>query len=223
MNIVAIDTVSGIISVSAAGTAGRCTMSLESTVQHAETLTDLLAKAISTAGFTPQETERVICAEGPGSFTGLRIAYAAAKGLQLAAGCSLYAVPTLYCYARPFLSWDGKLISVMDARKKRFYCQIFAQGTQSGDAMDCTPEEAFSQIDNNDSVLITGPDADIFISGTDRFSDTSRIISIPSGKNGISSTMIEIALAGDTQYTWEVADHDGPRYVRKSDAEYARK
>ncbi len=223
MNIVAIDTVSPIISVSAAGPVGRCTMSLESPVQHAETLTDLLERTITTAGFKIRETERIICAEGPGSFTGLRIAYAAAKGLQLAVDCPLFSVPTLLCYAHPFLSREETLVSVMDARKNRFYCQIFSHGKEIGEVMDCAPGEVLSQIDKDASILITGPDADLFVSDTGNFSSTSRILSIPSGKTGISSVMIEIALAGDTLYTCEVADHNGPRYVRKSDAEYARK
>lgn len=223
MNMVAIDTVSSIISVSAAGPAGRCTMTFESTVQHAETLTDLLEKTITIAGFTPRETRQVVCAEGPGSFTGLRIAYAAAKGLQFAADCPLVAVPTLYCYAHPFLSWNGTLISVMDARKNRFYTQCFVHGKQTGEPQDNTPEEIFSQLDQKSSVLVTGPDADLFISRADPEFDNSRILSIPSGKNGISSVMIEIALGGETPYTCSVPDYAGPRYVRKSDAENARK
>lgn len=223
MNMVAIDTVSGIVSVSALGPAGRCTMALESTVQHAETLTDLLAKTMGTAGFTPPQTEQVLCAEGPGSFTGLRIAYAAAKGLQLASECPLIVIPTLFCYAYPLLSLKGTIISVMDAKKNRFYAQVFHQGKQYGEVCDCSPEEIFSEIDRNNPVLVTGPDADLFSSRAQPLPDKSRILSIPSGRNGISSVMIEIALAGDTQYTCRVDDYAGPRYVRKSDAENTRK
>lgn len=223
MNMVAIDTVSGIVSVSAFGPAGRCTMTLESTVQHAETLTDLLEKTMATAGFTPPQTEQILCAEGPGSFTGLRIAYGAAKGLQLASKCPLVVIPTLFCYAYPLLSFKGTLISVMDAKKKRFYAQVFHHGTQDGEVRDCSPEEIFLEIDRDNPVLVTGPDADLFSSHADPVPCKSRILSIPSGKNGISSVMIEIALAGDSQYTSRVDDYAGPRYVRKSDAENARK
>ena len=221
MNMVAIDTVSAILSVSASGPAGQCTMSLDSKRQHAEPLIDLLEKTIQTAGFSPRETELLLCAEGPGSFTGLRIAYAAAKGIQLAADCPLLAVPTLTCYAHPFRSWNGTLISVLDARKNRFYTQCFVNGIQTGEPCDNTPEEVLSTIDRATPILITGPDSDLFASCcTPELMKT--VTSIPFGQGGISSEMIQIAMTGDTQYTHTVTDYAGPRYVRKSDAETAR-
>ncbi len=223
MNFLALDTVSQTLSVTADGPAGRCTVSLESKIQHAETLIPLMGTALEQAGFSAVETDIVLCAEGPGSFTGLRIAYAAAKGIRLAAGCPLVPIPTLQCYAEEFRTWPGKVLSVLDARKKRLYVQLFSGGEPISNPQDCTAEEVLANIVPDGPLLITGPDAALvtgFPGGTD---NNAQYTILPFGQTGISRQMIEIALRRPEDYTEKTDDYAGPEYVRKSDAETSRR
>lgn len=219
MNIVAIDTVTETLSVTAAGPAGTSTISLSNKIQHAETLIGVLETAISQAGFSPKETGRVLCAEGPGSFTGLRIAYSAAKAIQLASDCPLLPIPTLLCYAYPFRSWKGTVVSILDAKKARFYAQLFKNGNPLTEELDCTPEELIDIIKSYDSLLLTGPDAPLFQTISDHHLSMIHYELLPYGNHGVSLEMMHIAMSDLEHYTKSINDYAGPRYVRKSDAE----
>ncbi|HHU35883.1 MAG TPA: tRNA (adenosine(37)-N6)-threonylcarbamoyltransferase complex dimerization subunit type 1 TsaB [Treponema sp.] len=219
MNTIAIDTVTQLLSVTAAGPAGTCTVSLENKIQHAETLIGVLETAIAHAGFSPTETERILCAEGPGSFTGLRIAYSTAKAIQLASSCPLLPIPTLLCYAYPFRFSNGTVVSILDAKKSRFYAQLFKKGKPLTEELDCTPDELVAILKTHDSILLTGPDAPLFQNAVESSLSALDYILIPYGNQGISQNMIHIALQDSEQYTQNIYDYAGPRYVRKSDAE----
>ena len=199
--------------------AGTATLSLDSSKQHAETIIDLIQRSVALAGFSVKETNLVVCAEGPGSFTGLRLAYATAKGIQLAAHCPLFPVKGLGCYAQSAFSWPGAVIAVLDAKKNRFYIQIFRKGEAVTEALDIGESEVLQYLDAEERILVTGPDAVLF---TEQFSNANPgfdICAIPSGLNGISEILAGIAEINFPLYTEVVPDHAGPVYVRKSDAE----
>ena len=63
---------------------------------------------------------------GPGSFTGLRVGLAAARGLALAAGKPVVGLTTLTAYAAPIVSQNGDppVISAIDARHGQVYFQV---------------------------------------------------------------------------------------------------
>jgi tRNA threonylcarbamoyladenosine biosynthesis protein TsaB len=219
MNILAVDTVTPILSVTAHGKAGVVTITIASLVQHAEHLVDAIESAISLAGFTPKETELVAVPEGPGSFTGLRIAYSAAKAIQLAASCPLYPVPTLDCYADGSENFKGLVVSVLDAKKGRFYVRLFRSGSPVTESLDLHASALRAYLDPEEKILVTGPDAILF---AEEFTGLNPDISCTietTGNNGISSVLAEFAKSGRTFYTQRIPDHAGPVYVRKSDAE----
>ena len=64
-------------------------------------------------------------ANGPGSFTGVRIGVAAAKGFAWGADIPLYGVSTLEAMALMFGAWDGYICPVMDARRSQVYNALF--------------------------------------------------------------------------------------------------
>jgi len=219
MNIISIDTVTSCLSVTAKGINGEITVSMKSGVQHAENLVNLIDHTINLAGFTPMETELVVCAEGPGSFTGLRLGWSSAKAIQLASSCPLIAVPPLPCYADVFKSWSGAVISVLDAKKLRFYVQIFKKGTAITEALDIQETDVLRYVDQTDRILVTGPDATLFSERLLLSCTGLDVTTIPSGVDGISSTMTVFAENGFSGYNGKIPDHAGPIYVRKSDAE----
>lgn len=68
---------------------------------------------------------RVAVSAGPGSFTGLRVGMAAAKGFCLGWGAPLVAVPTLHALALRFPVEGATICPVLDARKKEVYAGFF--------------------------------------------------------------------------------------------------
>jgi len=79
-------------------------------------------------GFTT--LDRIAVTVGPGSFTGLRVGVAAARGFALATGKPAVGVTTLAALAAPFLAADesGALLAVINARHDRVYMQLFGPG-----------------------------------------------------------------------------------------------
>ncbi len=219
MNILAIDSITPVLSVSASGPTGKASVSISSGRQHAEHLISILERTLELAGFSASETELVVCAEGPGSFTGLRLAYASVKAIQLASGCPLFPVPPLPCYALSFSSWPGAVVSVLDAKKSRFYAQVFRRGTAVTEALDIGELEVMNYVDQAERILVTGPDAVLFADLIHLAVPNLDLSVVPTGERGIADTMIQFAEIHFPSYTKTIPDHAGPVYVRKSDAE----
>jgi tRNA threonylcarbamoyladenosine biosynthesis protein TsaB len=97
---------------------------------HAEALMPLIARVMARAGCSFAELDRIAVTTGPGSFTGLRVGIAAARGIALAAGKPAIGITTLAAYAAPFIAADDSLpvVAVIDARHEHVYLQVFGPG-----------------------------------------------------------------------------------------------
>jgi tRNA threonylcarbamoyl adenosine modification protein YeaZ len=97
---------------------------------HAEALLPLLARLMEKAGLTFDDIDRVAVTTGPGSFTGLRVGIAAARGIALAANKPAVGVSTLSAYAAPHIDVDKTVpvVAAIDARHEHVYLQVFAPG-----------------------------------------------------------------------------------------------
>jgi tRNA threonylcarbamoyladenosine biosynthesis protein TsaB len=97
---------------------------------HAEALMPLIAAVMSAANTEFFDLDRIAVTVGPGSFTGLRVGVAAARGIALAAGKPAVGLTTLAALAAPFFDADETkaLLAVIDARHDRVYMQLFGSG-----------------------------------------------------------------------------------------------
>src|SRR6204780_1432249 len=97
---------------------------------YAEALVPMLGRVMGEAGVALTEIDRVAVTTGPGSFTGLRVGIAAARGIALAAGKPSVGLSTLAAYAAPLIAADDTLpvVSVIDARHDHVYLQVFGPG-----------------------------------------------------------------------------------------------
>ena len=96
---------------------------------HSSQLTDLIEKALHDAGFELPDLGAIAVSMGPGSYTGLRIGVAAAKGFCYALEKPLIAIPTLKSLAygmRELAGTEGALLCPMlDARRMEVYTAIY--------------------------------------------------------------------------------------------------
>jgi len=93
---------------------------------HAEALMPLIARVIEASGKGFEALDRIAVTTGPGSFTGLRVGLAAARGIALAANKPVVGLTTLTAYAAPVVSQNGEqpVISAIDARHDHVYFQV---------------------------------------------------------------------------------------------------
>ncbi len=97
---------------------------------HAEALIPLIARVLARATLTFSEIDRIAVTTGPGSFTGLRVGIAAARGIALATGKPAVGLSTLAAFATPFIAADDTLpvVAAIDARHGHVYLQVFGPG-----------------------------------------------------------------------------------------------
>ena len=92
---------------------------------HSQTLMVMAQDLMKSCGVTPKDVTGVAVAAGPGSFTGVRIGVAAAKGFAWGAELPCYGVSTLEAMALQLGAYSGYVVPVMDARRAQVYNALF--------------------------------------------------------------------------------------------------
>ena len=92
---------------------------------HSQTLLAMAQDLLKSCGKTPADVTAVAAAAGPGSFTGVRIGVAAAKGFAWGSQIPCCGVSTLEAMMLNLGIWDGIVCPVMDARRAQVYNALF--------------------------------------------------------------------------------------------------
>ena len=99
---------------------------------HSTTLLPMAKSLLDHCGVALEQVDCLAVAAGPGSFTGLRIGIAAAKGLAWGAEKPCIAVSTLEAMAVPLSHLEGHIIlCAMDARRQQIYNALFLAQSDS--------------------------------------------------------------------------------------------
>lgn len=109
---------------------------------HSRTLLSMAQSLLETCELTLKDMDAIAVAAGPGSFTGVRIGVAAAKGLAWGRQLPLYGVSTLEAMARSLGESQGIICPVMDARRAQVYNAIFQ--ADGGNLTRLRPDRAIS-------------------------------------------------------------------------------
>lgn len=92
---------------------------------HSRTLLQMAEDLLRGCGLTPRDIDAAAVAAGPGSFTGVRIGVAAAKGFAWGLELPCFGVSTLEAMAWG-CGWTGWAVPVMDARRSQVYTAAFS-------------------------------------------------------------------------------------------------
>jgi tRNA threonylcarbamoyladenosine biosynthesis protein TsaB len=116
---------------------------------HAEALMPLVARSVEGVEGGFGSLDRIAVTVGPGSFTGLRVAVAAARAMGLGLEIPVVGVSTLVAYAAPFLAQGARatIASAVDARHGMVFFQSFwLDGRRAFGPGLCSVEEAVSEL-----------------------------------------------------------------------------
>lgn len=112
---------------------------------HSESLMPMIDQVLRGCDCSINELSAIAVTVGPGSFTGLRIGLAAAKGISLASAKPLLGINTLDALAYNIIGSDALLCPLLDARKQELYTALY-DGSKKypralTEARACSPEE----------------------------------------------------------------------------------
>jgi len=168
---------------------------------HRRTADVLVAvdEACRTAGVTPYQLDAIAVGAGPGSFTGLRIGMATAKGIAFATHRPLWAVSSLAALAVE-APRDGVIVAVLDARKGEIFAGTF---DKHGDTVTpLGPERVLAP------AALSVPEGAVVVG------DVPALCAHAATPTGIA--VIRLALAGSRA---DVLVGGAPTYIRASEAE----
>jgi len=191
---------------------------LDPTLPTTQAITPLLQQLVEEAGWQPTELQLVIAAQGPGSFTGLRIGVMTAKTIAYVSGATTVGVNTLRAIAHRCDDNTSRLHVVMDAQRKQLFHAAYDQN-DSGKYVEVQPTQIVDDKDFLASIAagesITGPGLKnklaylgegVRVVDENEWSPTAEAV----GRVGIADF-----LAGRHDDFWAL----NPNYYRKSAAE----
>lgn len=167
MNIFALDTTMRACSVAVLRCSGETSNTFrvyeERERGHAEALMPMIETVMAEADLSFDALDRIAVTVGPGTFTGVRVGVAAARGLALATGAGLVGVTSLAVIARAVMNErngeprDGIIAATADARRGQVYFAMFdAQGQTLCDPMVLTPQEAAGLLPASGGITLAG-------------------------------------------------------------------
>ncbi len=150
MKILALDT-TGLVASAALADENKtiAEFTLNHKITHSQTLMPLIEHIRDMTELDLKTIDYIACACGPGSFTGLRIGAAAAKGLAHGLDKKIIPIPTLDGLAYNMYGCDRLIVPIMDARRGQVYTSIYSCGEgfeRVAEYMACDIKELLSHV-----------------------------------------------------------------------------
>ena len=191
-------------------------------MKQSETLLPAIDAVVSKAGLRIAELDYTALCRGPGSFTGLRLAFAALKAVEQATGAPICGISTLEVYAYPYRALPFPVVSVIDAKKNRFYAAVYESGSETLPPGDYEIETIAHALQDVKEALCTGPDAKRFAEAAGQNGVGTKLYALDFSELTTDS-LFALAEAKIAAGEKPLADFDGPVYIRASEAEVKRK
>jgi len=191
---------------------------LDISLTHSERLMGAVDRALGDARWAPHDLEGLAVSIGPGSFTGLRIGVSTVKGLAVALGIPIAAVPTLDAMAAavPWAPWP--VCPVLRARRDEVYASLYRHDSdglrREWEYLALSPEELARRF--TEPTLLIGDGADFVRSTQARRLPPPRRVPSPACVAMLGRERLRL---GDTVAAAEIV----PFYLRLSQAELRRR
>jgi tRNA threonylcarbamoyladenosine biosynthesis protein TsaB len=194
-------------------------------LQHSVLLMPLVEELLEKLQMKPKDLTAITVSVGPGSFTGLRIGLAAAKGMALALDIPIYSADAMSILAYGAFGYQGIIIPMVDALRNGYYTGMYTfKGGKLVTLMEptiLTLDELLERVkDEPREILIMG---DILSknTSTETLKTKSHIILAPQNLNIPKAASIPYLLEdkimnGECEDIYTLV----PLYMRKSQAEY---
>ena len=190
---------------------------------HSQTLLVMAEDLLKQCGKAPQDVQAVAVANGPGSFTGVRIGVAAAKGFAWGGELPIYGVSTLEAMAMGLGIHDGYICPVMDARRGQVYNTLFYvnQGVLSRETPDraIALEDLKKELKTLEKPIFLVGDGSILCYNTLQ-NDVPHLILPPEWK--MHQRAVGVGLAALAKESADDPAGFAPNYLRLSQAERER-
>ncbi len=130
---------------------------------HAKLMAPLIERILSDQSWSPRDLTAVAVGRGPGSYTGLRVGVATAKGLCMALGIPLISIGSLEAIASAAavfaVNSGAKICPMIDARRMEVYCAVYSSGLTEIEAVQARIIDAnsFSDLLEAGKVIFLGP------------------------------------------------------------------
>ena len=190
---------------------------------HSQTLMVMAEDTLKQCGKTAADVSAVAVAAGPGSFTGVRIGVAAAKGFAWGAELPCYGVSTLEAMAESLNVWEGYVCPCMDARRSQVYNALFR--AEGGKLTRITEDRAIALGDLKTEleklerpVFLVGDGANLCYN---TLKDQVPSLVLPA-EHRIHQRAVGVAVAAQRMHDAGIAPSGGelaPNYLRLSQAE----
>lgn len=198
---------------------------------HSQTLLPMLEEIKKMTDLDLKTIDAIAITKGPGSFTGLRIGCASAKGLGLALDCPLVPVPTVDALAYNMYGSSALICPLMDARREQVYTGLYRFEKKDGVyEMICEVPQCAISIDEILNIVNTWEQEVIFLGdGVPVYKDKIEALCqvdysfAPAGFN--RQRALSVGLLGNIFYKqgeYVSADDMEPDYLRLSQAERER-
>ena len=178
---------------------------------HSQTLLPMLDEIIRRTTFDMEDVDAIAVAMGPGSFTGLRIGAATAKGLGLALDKPVIPVPTVDGLAYQLFGVSSLICPMMDARRKQVYTGFYRF---HGDQMEVVKEQCAQ------SVL--GDGVPVYRKEIEEAMGADAVFAPAHANRQRAGAVGALAEVYYRKGIWQSADAFAPEYLRKSQAERER-
>ncbi|WP_185680872.1 tRNA (adenosine(37)-N6)-threonylcarbamoyltransferase complex dimerization subunit type 1 TsaB [Parvibaculum sedimenti] len=219
LTLLAFDTAQGALSAAILGREGVVAYRFEPRTRgHAENLMPMLEAVMAEAGLGFADLDALAVTIGPGTFTGLRVGLAAARGLALARSLPLVGVTTLEALAEPVRAEPGEaIVAAFDAKRGEIYLQTFdANHVALSEPMLVSLEEALTHV-HGDAFVCAGTGAGLLAAALAAKGIVARLSDAPAQPDARSVGRLAAArLAAEGVDAFRIAP--APLYLRAPDA-----
>jgi tRNA threonylcarbamoyladenosine biosynthesis protein TsaB len=119
-------------------------------------LMPLILDVMKKAGVEFDALDRIAVTRGPGSFTGIRIGLAAARGLGLATGKPVIGIDRFNIYREQTKTPNKNLLVVINARRKEMFCRFYPARSEAAEPIMVTPEEIAAFLERHSGTVVAG-------------------------------------------------------------------